>query len=54
VNSESFNALRYAAEAYLAVGKAELSGQCEREARRMFKMLTGGDVGAEDAFTVLE
>ena len=54
MNSESFNALRYAAEAYLAVGKAELSGQCEREARRMFKMLTGGDVGAEDAFTVLE
>jgi len=53
LNSEGFNALRYAAEAYLAVGKVELSSQCEREARRMFVVLTGSDVGIEEVFAVL-
>jgi hypothetical protein len=54
VNSESFNALRYAAEAYLAVGKVELSGRCDEEARKMFAILTGSDVGVEEVFTGLK
>lgn len=54
VNSESFNALRYSAEACLAVGKVELSSRCEREARRMFAMLTGSDVGVEEVFAGLK
>jgi hypothetical protein len=54
VNSESFNALRYAAEAYLAVGKVELSGRCETEARRIFQILTGCDVGVEEVFAGLQ
>ncbi|PMD16655.1 hypothetical protein NA56DRAFT_708545 [Hyaloscypha hepaticicola] len=49
-NSESFNMLRYAAEVYLAVGKVELSGRCVEEARRMFTILTGCDVGNEEVF----
>jgi hypothetical protein len=53
VNSESFNALRYAAEAYLAVGKVELSSRCEGEARKMFTVLTGCDVGVEEVFAGL-
>ncbi len=54
VNSESFNALRYAAEAYLAVGKVELSSSCEAEARRMFALLTGCNVGVEEVFAGLK
>jgi hypothetical protein len=54
VNSETFNMLRYAAEVYLAVGKVELSGRCEEEARRMFTVLTGCDVGVEEMFAVLK
>ena len=54
VNSESFTALRYAAEAYLAVGKVELSGRCEEEARKMFTILTGSDVGVEEVFAGLK
>ena len=54
VNSESFNALRYAAEAYLAVGKVEMSSSCEAEARRMFAVLTGSDVGVEEVFAGLK
>jgi hypothetical protein len=53
-NSEGFNALRYAAEAYLAVGKVELSGRCEGEARKMFAVLTGCDVCVEEVFAGLK
>ncbi len=53
VNSENFNALRYAAEAYLAVRKVELSSQCEKEVKRMFEVLTGCDVSVEEVFTRL-
>jgi hypothetical protein len=53
VNSESFNMLRYAVEAYHAVGKVELSVRCEEEARRMFKILTGCDIGIEEVFAGL-
>lgn len=53
VNSESLNALRYAAETYLAVGKVDLSSQCEREARKMFATLTGCDIGVEEVFAGL-
>ena len=53
-NSESFNMLRYAAEVYLAVGKVELSGRCVEEARRMFTILTGCDVGNEEVFAGLK
>jgi hypothetical protein len=54
VNSEGFNALRYAAEAYLAVGKVELSSRCEGEVRKMFAVLTGCDVGVEEVFAGLK
>jgi hypothetical protein len=54
VNSESFNALRYAAETYLAVGKVELSSRGEAEATRMFAVLTGCDVGVEEVFAGLK
>ena len=53
VNSESFNALRYAAEAHVAVGKPEFSTQCKGEARRMSTMLTRCDVGVEEVFVGL-
>ena len=54
MNSEDFNALRYAAEAYLAVGKVELSSRCEGEARKMFAVLTGCDVCVEEVFANLK
>jgi hypothetical protein len=54
VNSESFNMLHYAAEAYPAVGKVEMSARCEEEARRMFTVLTGCDVGVEEVFAGLK
>ncbi len=53
VNSESFNALSYAAEAYLAVRKVEISSQCENEARKMFEVLMGCNVSVEEVFTGL-
>lgn len=49
VNSESFNALQYAMEAYKELGKAELSKQCENEARKMFAIITGDDEGIDEA-----
>lgn len=41
VNSESFNALRYAAETYLAVGKVELSSRVRRRPRGCLQCLRG-------------
>jgi hypothetical protein len=35
------------------VGKVELSVRCEEEARRMFKILTGCDIGIEEVFAGL-
>ena len=46
-NSESFNALRYASAAYRAVGKVDLSQQCNKAAREMFVVLTGSMVGID-------
>jgi hypothetical protein len=54
VNSESFNALRYVAEAYLDVGKVELSSRCEGEARKVLAVLTGCDTGVEEVFAGLK
>jgi hypothetical protein len=54
VKRESFNMLRHAAEAYLAIGKVELSGRCEEESRMMFTVLTGCDVGVEKVFAGLK
>ena len=50
VNSESFNAVRYAAQAFAAVGKLDMQKLCEKEARRMFVVLTGSEVGVEEVF----
>lgn len=49
VNSESFNALQYAMEAYKELGKMDLSRQCETEARKMFAIITGDDEGVNEA-----
>ncbi len=49
-NSESFNALRYAAVACKALGNGELAVKCEEKARDMFRMLTGSEVGIEEVF----
>ena len=47
-NRESLNALLYAAEAYQVIGKVELSKQCDREARKMFLILSGSGEGYEE------
>lgn len=49
VNSESFNALQYAMEAFKELGKPDLSKQCENEARKMFGIITGDSEGVENA-----
>ncbi|RDL33831.1 SET protein [Venustampulla echinocandica] len=48
VNSESFGALRYAAEAFEALGKLEGKEKCMDAARRMYVVLGGCDVGRDE------
>ncbi|KAH8661654.1 hypothetical protein BGZ60DRAFT_530604 [Tricladium varicosporioides] len=48
VNTESFNALRIAAEGYAIQGEGLLRSQCESAAKRMFVVLAGSDVGFDE------
>lgn len=48
VNTESFGALRYAAEAFEALGKLEEKEKCLDAARRMYVVLAGCDVGRDE------
>ncbi|KAH8592334.1 hypothetical protein B0O99DRAFT_597377 [Bisporella sp. PMI_857] len=45
VNSEVFNALQYAMDAYRELGKEGLRARCEAEARRMLGIITGDGEG---------
>ena len=49
VNREVFNALQYAMEAFGGLGRGELQKQCEREARKLFGIITGDCEGFEEA-----
>ncbi|KAF4634476.1 hypothetical protein G7Y89_g3632 [Cudoniella acicularis] len=48
VNTESFNALRIAAEGFEALGDENMKVQCETAAKRIFVVLAGCDVGMEE------
>jgi len=49
VNSEVFNALQYAMEAFRELGKGDLAAQFEMEARRLYGIIMGHGEGFEDA-----
>jgi len=51
VNSEVFNALQYAMEAFKGLGRADLEKQCEEEARKLFGIITGDGEGFEEAIS---
>jgi hypothetical protein len=50
VNSEVFSALRAAAEGYSGLGMPDLARQCESEAKKVFVMLAGSEVGMDEIF----
>ena len=50
VNIEALRALRVLGEAYKELGQIELAEDCEREAKGMFVILTGSEVGVEEFF----
>ena len=51
MNSEVFNALQYAMEAFKGLGRADLEKQCEEEARKLFGIITGDGEGFEEAIS---
>lgn len=51
MNVEAMRALRVMSEGYKALGEDELSKECEKEAREMFVILTGSEVGVEEQCT---
>ncbi|KUJ14843.1 uncharacterized protein LY89DRAFT_123704 [Mollisia scopiformis] len=51
MNVESMRALKVMGEAYKELGKLEVADECEKEAKGMFVVLTGSEVGIEDFFS---